>query len=61
MRILSENKTTALAAFVSILTLLFVSSASDFELHKHWFVLIMLSPLLFIGSFALIGMCRGWK
>lgn len=54
-------KIMILALLSSVLILLLISNSSDFEMQKHWMVLVILFPAVFLGSVGAMGACSGWR
>ncbi|MDI5833260.1 hypothetical protein OCF84_20955 (plasmid) [Shewanella xiamenensis] len=59
--VMSDNQTTALATVITICILALFSTASDFDIQKHWLALVFLAPIAFVGAYGVIGVSSGWK
>lgn len=52
-----EKKTRrALANLVTLLVVVFVCNQPDFEVYKHWLVVVILAPVAFIGTYGVLYM-----
>jgi len=59
---MSDNQTTAFAAVITIIILALFGSISNFDIQKHWVVLVLLAPVAFFGAKELIESdCRAGK
>jgi hypothetical protein len=55
---MSKKQTMAIAHVITLLVVLFVCNQPDFEIHKHWLVVIILAPVTFISTYGVIVMTR---